>query len=59
MDQISNGNLPTTTTVNKMEELPYTGKPIDMGQISPQTDKQGMKIMGETGAGATGRDING
>jgi hypothetical protein len=29
-----------------------------MGGKIPQTDKNGMKIMGESGAGATGRDIN-
>ena len=59
MELIPNGNLPTTSTVNKIEEMPYEGKSVPMGGTSPKTDKQGMKIMGESGAGATGKDING
>lgn len=51
----------TVTIVHKMEEMPYAGKDIPNlhDEDSPQVDKQGMKIMGESGAGATGRDING
>lgn len=53
------GSLGSATIVTKIEELPNTtGKPAPMGGAIPQTDKQGMKIMGESGAGATGRDIN-
>lgn len=51
--------LGTATVIHKDEELPYAGKPITYGANSPQVDKEGMEIMGESGAGATGKDING
>lgn len=53
----------SVTIIHKDEELPYqVGNKfgaITMGGTSPQVDKQGMEIMGESGIGATGRDING
>ena len=51
------GSKGTATIINKNEELPYDGKPVTMGQTSPQTDKQGMKIMGTSDG--KGPDING
>ena len=54
-------DLPGTVSItHKVEELPYEGKTVG-GEYadSPQTDAQGMKIMGDSGAGSTGRDING
>lgn len=52
------GSKGTATVVHKQEELAYTGHAVPMGGAIPQTDKQGMKIMGESGIGATGNDIN-
>jgi hypothetical protein len=49
----------SVSIVRKIEELPQSnGGSVPMGGKIPQTDKNGMKIMGESGAGATGRDIN-
>ena len=59
MDLISNYGDGTATVIHKNEEMPYEGKPVSYGETSPQTDKQGMKLMGESGAGSTGLDING
>jgi hypothetical protein len=56
------GSLGTASITHKIEEMPYVvgngfgSVPMDGG--IPQTDKEGMKIMGESGAGATGNDIN-
>jgi len=53
------GSLGTASTIHKNEELPQSvGGSVPMGGKIPQTDKNGMKIMGDSGAGATGRDIN-
>ncbi len=39
------GSLGTATTINKIEELPYEGKPLG----SPSaTDRQGMKVEGDS-----------
>ena len=51
MDKISNGNLPTTTTVVKDEEMAYTGKPISEGSV---TDSNGMSVEGDSGIMGTG-----
>jgi len=48
MDLIKNFGLGTATTINKMEEMPYEGKPLSSS--APATDKQGMKIEGDSGA---------
>lgn len=56
------GSLGTASIIHKDEEMPYeVGNKfgaVPMDGAIPQTDKQGMKIMGESGAGETGNDIN-
>lgn len=53
----------SVTIVHKVEEMPYETAsgfhPVTTDAYAPQTDKQGMGIMGSSGAGSTGRDING
>jgi len=65
LDLITNpaAALGTATIIHKDEELPFlgnrNGQGVTGGADAPQTDSNGMKIMGTSGAGATGRDING
>lgn len=51
MDKISNGNLPTTSTIRKDEEMPYVGKQIGSGSTE---DANGMSVEGDSGIMGTG-----
>lgn len=55
------GSLGSATTINKMEEMPFTGANRgftvpDSSSNIPQTDNSGMKIMGHSDN--KGPDIN-
>ena len=54
----NNGNaLGTATVISKVEEMPQSsGGSVPFDGKIPQTDKQGMKIMGDSDG--RGRDIN-
>lgn len=51
MELIKNFGLGTATTVNKEEEMPYTGKSVSEGS---ETDSNGMEIEGDSGIMGTG-----